>query len=167
MLRALSEWKEQACEDEFVVFASQAHDRTVGSLNGKGWNVPTVIPAAATVFTKRSIGGMRRSGWRRAASGSMEMAATERQSQSTIPNPDRGPISAGYEAGGCSRCGVDLMFYSVPSPLSFEAGVPYIMAIHDLQHRSSQSSQRFRKRRVGKEGILLPQRSTLCHVTPC
>src|SRR5262249_4685872 len=31
--------------------------------------------------------------------------------------------------------GVDLMIYPVPDPLSFEAGVPYVMAIHDLQHR--------------------------------
>jgi len=34
-----------------------------------------------------------------------------------------------------NNCGVDLMIYPAPTPLSFEAGVPYIMAIHDLQHR--------------------------------
>jgi glycosyltransferase involved in cell wall biosynthesis len=30
---------------------------------------------------------------------------------------------------------VELMLYSAHTPLPFEAGVPYVMAIHDLQHR--------------------------------
>lgn len=30
--------------------------------------------------------------------------------------------------------GVDLMFYPAPEARAFEAGVPYVMAIHDLQH---------------------------------
>jgi glycosyltransferase involved in cell wall biosynthesis len=33
------------------------------------------------------------------------------------------------------RCGIDLMLYPTCSPLSFETGLPYVMAIHDLQHR--------------------------------
>ena len=31
--------------------------------------------------------------------------------------------------------GVDLMFYSRTQRLPFETGIPYVMAIHDLQHR--------------------------------
>jgi glycosyltransferase involved in cell wall biosynthesis len=33
------------------------------------------------------------------------------------------------------RCGVELIIYPSPNPLSFETGFPYVMAIHDLQHR--------------------------------
>jgi len=33
------------------------------------------------------------------------------------------------------RCGIDLMLYPTMSELSFETGLPYVMAIHDLQHR--------------------------------
>jgi glycosyltransferase involved in cell wall biosynthesis len=33
------------------------------------------------------------------------------------------------------RCGIELMLYTDPNPLSFEAGIPYVMAIHDIQHR--------------------------------
>ncbi len=33
------------------------------------------------------------------------------------------------------KCGAELMLYPVPTRLAFEAGVPYVMAIHDLQHR--------------------------------
>ena len=33
------------------------------------------------------------------------------------------------------RCGIDLMLYPISSVLAFETGLPYVMAIHDLQHR--------------------------------
>src|SRR5205809_2351475 len=32
-------------------------------------------------------------------------------------------------------CGVELMLYAAYTSLPFEAGIPYVMAIHDLQHR--------------------------------
>ncbi|MCG3129723.1 MAG: D-inositol-3-phosphate glycosyltransferase [Phycisphaerae bacterium] len=34
-----------------------------------------------------------------------------------------------------TACGVGMMVYPSPHRLSFEAGVPYLMPIHDLQHR--------------------------------
>lgn len=33
------------------------------------------------------------------------------------------------------RLGLDLMIYAVPSTMPFQAGVPYILSVHDLQHR--------------------------------
>jgi glycosyltransferase involved in cell wall biosynthesis len=33
------------------------------------------------------------------------------------------------------HCGIDLVLYPTFSELSFEIGLPYVMAIHDLQHR--------------------------------
>jgi glycosyltransferase involved in cell wall biosynthesis len=33
------------------------------------------------------------------------------------------------------RCGIDLMIYPSPVALAFEAAIPYVMAVHDLQHR--------------------------------
>ncbi len=32
------------------------------------------------------------------------------------------------------ECGVDLMLYPSPHRLSFESGIPFVMAIHDVQH---------------------------------
>jgi len=32
------------------------------------------------------------------------------------------------------ECGIDLMLYPSPHRLSFESGIPFVMAIHDLQH---------------------------------
>ena len=63
MLRALAEWKEKACEDEFIVFASQAHDPTFRSLNGGSWTFQPLFPVAAALFTKRNIGGDAGSRW--------------------------------------------------------------------------------------------------------
>lgn len=33
------------------------------------------------------------------------------------------------------RHAIDLLFCAAPTPIGFEVGVPYVMAIHDLQHR--------------------------------
>lgn len=34
-----------------------------------------------------------------------------------------------------TECGIELMFYPAPHRLSFETDIPFVMAIHDLQHR--------------------------------
>ncbi len=33
------------------------------------------------------------------------------------------------------ECGVEMMVYPCPHRLSFESGIPYVLAIHDVQHR--------------------------------
>jgi hypothetical protein len=33
------------------------------------------------------------------------------------------------------REGVNLMLYPSPLPVAFETEIPYVMAVHDLQHR--------------------------------
>lgn len=54
--------------------------------------------------------------------------------------PGRPDIAVGrgsqHRAGlWLARNGIELMLYPAPSRYSFESGVPYVMAIHDLQHR--------------------------------
>ena len=50
------------------------------------------------------------------------------------PNPN--DIQAQPEMTTWLReCGVDLMLYAWPHRLSFETEIPYVMAIHDVQHR--------------------------------
>ena len=34
-----------------------------------------------------------------------------------------------------AQLGIELMLYPAPTPYSFEAGTPYVIAVHDLQHR--------------------------------
>ncbi|MEI8335040.1 MAG: glycosyltransferase family 1 protein, partial [Chloroflexota bacterium] len=38
-------------------------------------------------------------------------------------------------AARLSRNGIELMLFSAASPLAFRSGVPYVMVVHDLQHR--------------------------------
>ena len=133
MLRALGEWKEKACEDEFIVFASQAHDPIFRSLNGGSWTFQPLFPAQPRSLQKEILGvirgvvgeGPHREVWR----------WLRRQLQrSPHHNPDlvqpRPDMRQWFD-----RCGVDLVFYSFPSSVSFETEIPYVMAIHDLQHR--------------------------------
>jgi len=131
MLRALGEWKEQACEDEFIVFAQQAPDPKL--LNGQGWTFKPLMPAQPRLqqrnileVLRRIVGeGSHREAWR----------WLRRQSERSLQyNPDR-VRSRPDTTSWFQCCGVDLMFYSEPNPLSFETRIPYVMAIHDLQHR--------------------------------
>jgi glycosyltransferase involved in cell wall biosynthesis len=130
MLGALGEWKEQACEDEFILFARQAPDPML--LNGRDWTFKPLLPVQPRSqrekileASRRIVGeGPHREAWR----------WLRRQLEKLQYNPDlvrsRPDITRWFQCFG-----VDLMFYSEPDPLSFETGMPYVMAIHDLQHR--------------------------------
>jgi glycosyltransferase involved in cell wall biosynthesis len=57
----------------------------------------------------------------------------------------RGDPSGGFDPGAVQyrpevrrhlrQSGVSMMVYPMPHQLSFEAGIPYMMSVHDLQHR--------------------------------
>ena len=135
-LGALYEWKDNGCEDEFIIFAEEIPDPTLPSLNGSHWTLKPLAPEQPRSIQKKIrqiaevlrqvVGeGPHRQAWRR----------LRRQLQRLGQhNPDlvrsRPDMQRWFE-----RCRVDLMYYSWPNSVSFETGVPYIMAIHDLQHR--------------------------------
>jgi glycosyltransferase involved in cell wall biosynthesis len=56
------------------------------------------------------------------------------QAKETLPNPDA-VCSQPHVSRWLYRCGVELMIYPSRNRLSFETGLPYVAAIHDLQHR--------------------------------
>src|SRR4029077_10091215 len=67
---------------------------------------------------------------RRRAAGRPEPTAGPRK----LPDPDQ--MKADPEMNQWfRRCEIDLMVYLLSDSLSFESGIPYVMAIHDLQHR--------------------------------
>jgi glycosyltransferase involved in cell wall biosynthesis len=136
-LRALSEWSDKTCRDEFIVFADQVAHSALRPLNGRGWTFKPLVPEQSTSIRKEmkkivdvlreTVGdGPHREAWR----------WLRRQLPRPIKhhNPDilrsRPEVRLWFE-----HCGVDLMFYPWPQSVSFESGIPYIMAIHDLQHR--------------------------------
>jgi glycosyltransferase involved in cell wall biosynthesis len=131
MLRALWELKIDGYDDEFVVFAHKIHRSSVLSPNRWGWVVKPLYP--------RSL--------KRMAEGAIELVIGEeygfdilskvqyRLKQMTKQfDVDAVLFQADVRSWFLSH-GVDLMLYPFPTSLSFETGIPYVMAIHDLQHR--------------------------------
>jgi glycosyltransferase involved in cell wall biosynthesis len=135
MLRALQEWKEKGCEDEFVVFAAELFQPALVSLNRCHWTVKSLMPVQppslgrqTLSMVRRLIGeGPHREAWR-------WLHGVIQQAKATLPNPymvrSRPDVSRWLH-----RCGVELIIYPSPNRLSFETGFPYVMAVHDLQHR--------------------------------
>jgi glycosyltransferase involved in cell wall biosynthesis len=65
--------------------------------------------------------------WRRRVERTREGAAGQRDVDSVTRRPD---LERWWR-----QQGIDLMIFPQPHPLAFEGGVPYVVAIHDLQHR--------------------------------
>ncbi len=134
LLNALYESKDKACADEFIVFANEVPDSISTSLNGPDWKwVPGQPPSFrrnALEFVHRIAGeGKHREAWRW-----LKRHLQQDPTQPILPNPDvveSQPVMCDW----FQQWAVDLMLYPAPNRLSFETGLPYVMAIHDLQHR--------------------------------
>jgi glycosyltransferase involved in cell wall biosynthesis len=100
-------------------------------LNGGNWTVKPIRPLSCQKHALDTLRGIVGEGPHREA---WRWLRVQLQANGRLPNPD----VVRYQAEAnrwFNDCGIDLMIYPDSSPLSFEAGVPYIMAIHDLQHR--------------------------------
>lgn len=134
MLRALHDWKCEGCKDEFAVFAHKSYLSTLASLKGTGWALHPLEPVQMTwlqegLDTLRGfVGeGPHREAWR-------WLRGVMQQGKATLPNADMVQSRPGMSQW-FRDSGVELMLYPAPNILSFETGLPYLMAIHDLQHR--------------------------------
>ena len=133
MLSVLAQWKIDGCEDHFVLFTDKIVPAVTAGTNGNGWTIkPPQRPPQALNMLRRIVGeGPHREMWRWLRS---QMSQYQIQCKPASPDPD--VVRHQPEANRWFKnCGVDLMIYPESTRLSFEAGVPYIMAIHDLQHR--------------------------------
>jgi glycosyltransferase involved in cell wall biosynthesis len=127
LLRALHEWK---TDDQFVVFTQQTDGRAL-SFEAEGWQITPLqppVPRKALDGLRSAVGeGPHREAWR-------WLRGVIHQARATLPNPDV-VRSQPHVSQWLHRCGVELIIYPSPNRLSFETGFPYVMAIHDLQHR--------------------------------
>jgi len=135
MLHALDQWR-RGGEDRFVLFASEPTSPAVSALATAGWTIepvqrPTTPSQLANMLRRLAGEGPHRRAWRRLRS---DMAGSSAQQQAVPLDPDKVQSRPAF-GEWITDCGVELMIYPGPTSLSFEAGVPYIMAIHDLQHR--------------------------------
>jgi glycosyltransferase involved in cell wall biosynthesis len=133
MLHAIDAWRNDGCEDEFVVFAPGVPHPALVSLTEHGWTLkpltrPPSCQQQALHVLRRIVGeGPHREAWR-------WLRRARQWNETPLPDPDIVKSRPDMKRW-LRRCGTDLMLYPVPSALSFETGIPYVMAIHDLQHR--------------------------------
>jgi glycosyltransferase involved in cell wall biosynthesis len=135
MLHALDTWRDAGSQDDLLLFADdEASPDVTAAAKGGGWSIkplkrPTWTSQTLNTLRRCAGDGAHRRAWRRLRS---------RLSRSLPPAAPLNPDAVQYrpETNRWLRdCGVDLMIYPAPTSLSFEASVPYIMAVHDLQHR--------------------------------
>lgn len=145
MLQALDEWRANGCEDEFTVFADAFksadvfHPNAV-ALSQRGWAVRSIHPPPS----KQKIPKRRVRSWLRRAIGEARSQGALRWMKQfqRVPAPKKeGPRDPhairdfADTRRWLNRCGIELMLYTADNLLAFEAKIPYLMAIHDLQHR--------------------------------
>ncbi len=141
MLQALDEWRANGFDDEFTVFVDDMSHPNAMALSQHGWNMRSLHPPSSTwEASKRQLRS-----WVRQAAGEGEHRDAwrwmKRQFQRTpsLSKPGLHNPEIVRDSPDVSRwlhhCGMELMLYTTPRPLAFEVGIPYVMAIHDLQHR--------------------------------
>ncbi|MGE5305785.1 MAG: glycosyltransferase [Alphaproteobacteria bacterium] len=139
MLQALNTWSQNGCEDRFVLFTDGTEIRQPPILlRSDCWELtPLEIPQLGRKALDRMrwvVGeGPHREAWRwlrkrlaRSRSGAQPMREF-RDPEVVQERPDLRDRFLDSK--------VDLFVYPQPISISFETGVPYVIAIHDLQHR--------------------------------
>ncbi len=124
LLQAISS-SQELNEDEFVIFADDI-DQPELMPSGPQWSIhpakPFSIKRAAKAVLRRIVGEEGLFGiWERY------------RNQLTVPDPEiisKNPQMRAW----LLDLRIDLIIYPSANPLSFETGIPYIIAIHDLMH---------------------------------
>lgn len=137
MLHALREMKDGAGDDYVLFSYPKADGAAACSLGKSGWRIEPLLPPTLGRRTFAALSGAlgearsrRALGWlrervRRASTNGGADAASDPYVARQRPEVGR----------WLRHCGAQLMIYPAASSLSFETGVPSVMAVHDLQHR--------------------------------
>jgi len=127
MLNALREWSTDGCSHNFVVLTEDRDHAALAALTEPAWNVSSPQPrsvrrTAKKIATQFGLDGL-----------ALDILAKFRapSEQFDIDRVQSRPQDKQW----LRSLGIELMLYPTPQARSFEAGLPYIMAIHDLQHR--------------------------------
>ena len=133
ILRAFNEWE---TVDELFVLTPGDNSAVPSYLNPDKWEFKSLQLNRTNSKTlnvlRRVVGeGIHRDGWRRlrrALDGNIKRASRSASDLDVVrPRPRISEMFREWK--------LDLAFYAWPTPLSFETHVPFIMAIHDMQHR--------------------------------
>lgn len=131
MLEALRECKQSFPADEFVTFSNGSNQRLMDTLKNEDWSIIPLLPATlkrrVANVVERFVGPQPRRAIQRFRARNSAVIKQER-------DPDR--VQYNTEMENWFRANkIDLMIYPISISLSFEARIPYILAVHDLQHR--------------------------------
>jgi glycosyltransferase involved in cell wall biosynthesis len=133
-LDALAALAQQQREDEFILFLRPEYEPFLSHLSGVPWKQVSLPPPPP--FKERALDLLRAwagEGWLRQAGRSMRRK-WHRMTPPASPDPEqirRRPEFTRW----FRRHGVDWLLYTNPNPLSFEAGLPYVMLVPDVAHR--------------------------------
>lgn len=132
MMHALNGWGDDGCKDEFIVFTDNESNIPSAFSAVRGWTISPLAPPKQGSQRKPTLTKLR------AVVGQGPhvdaVRRLRRRFKLNVPNPE--VVRFNPEMSQWFRqLDVDLMFYTAPNTLSFETKLPYVMAIHDLQHR--------------------------------
>jgi glycosyltransferase involved in cell wall biosynthesis len=139
ILHALNVWAQNGCEDRFVLFTDGVStNQSAISLRPDYWElIPLETPPWGRKVLDRMRGivgeGPHREAWR----WLRKQLARSRSGPRAIrmlPDPELVQERPDLRERFLDSK-VDLLVYPHPMSISFETGVPYVIAIHDLQHR--------------------------------
>ena len=144
ILQTLEAWSRAGCDHRFVAFESRPWGKThrinspeLKSLSRKHWQIRPLEPGNPLDPLRELVGeGSPRRLWRRFRRGNLPVSPH----LDDLPNPH---VVTNFDTVQFQpdqqkwfrRQGLELMLYSSPSPQGFECGIPFIMPIHDIQHR--------------------------------
>jgi glycosyltransferase involved in cell wall biosynthesis len=133
MLDVLAELRRHRNESFVVLWTDLGARSPV--LGGHAWEVAPLTP---TTWRGRLVDTLSRFAQERLGAGNRDrmvrLYLRIRPGHKLPANLDAPAVRQDVHAW-LRRCGIDLMIYPSPIALAFEAAIPYVMAVHDLQHR--------------------------------
>jgi glycosyltransferase involved in cell wall biosynthesis len=127
MTNALREWSARGSSDNFVLLTNGVEDPALQLFSKPRWEVRAYQPASVRRTAKNILSGLGLDGATRRLLAKIRKGPT---------NFDVDRVrSRTQDRQWLRSLGIELMLYPAPQTHAFETGLPYIMAIHDLQHR--------------------------------
>lgn len=129
-LHALQESK--AIDDEFIVFHWDENEHALPKFCKEGWEIVLLnLPLTVRRQVFHTLGHFLEDGKAREIAMKLYLRFV---SKYLLPDPDR-VIPRADLAHLFIKQRISWMLYPAPTPIAFEIGIPYVMAVHDLQHR--------------------------------
>jgi glycosyltransferase involved in cell wall biosynthesis len=131
MLKALTASRRAFAQDEFIAFSSNTNGPLLDSLISEGWSVLPLLPPTLKRRMVKLSESFTGPAPRRAL-----LRLMSRLSPLDSNAVDFDNVRYNTELQQWFHTNeIDLMIYPISTSLSFETRIPYILTIHDLQHR--------------------------------